>query len=99
VVVGQQAYVGSNDAFVYSAELATGRVTWKTNIVGAIDAFAICNNTAFAQNLGLFILDGSTGAVVAEMYTDGSEFPTAGFAISSDRVLVSGTRAVYAIGC
>jgi len=99
VVVGQQVYVGSNDAFVYSAELATGRVRWKTNIVGAIYAFTMCDNTAFAQNLGLFVLDGSSGGVVAQLYTDESEFPTSGFAVSGDRVLVSGTKAVYAIGC
>lgn len=100
VVVGAQAYVGSNDKSVYRAELSTGAVDWKTDTRASIGTFAVCNQTAFANNQGLYALDTSTGQVVGSLFVgNGSEFFTSGFAVAADRILVSGTQGVYAIGC
>ncbi len=100
VVVGSQVYVGSNDKSVYRADLATGSVVWKTDTRGSIGTFTVCNQTAFANNQRLFALDTSSGQVVSTLLVDsGEDFLTSGFAVAPDRVLVSGSQAVYAIGC
>lgn len=100
VVVGSQVYVGSNDQLVYSADLATGAVAWKTDTRASIFTFAVCNQTAFANNQGLYALDALTGQVLGSLLSgNGSDFFTSGFAVAADRVIVSGTQAVYAIGC
>lgn len=100
VVVGSQVYVGSNDQRVYKTDLQTGAVVWKTDTHGSISTFTVCNQAAFANNHGLFALDASTGQILGSLLSgNGSDFFTSGFAVAADRVIVSGTEAVYAIGC
>lgn len=100
VVIDSRVYVGSNDQLVYSADLATGTVAWKTDTHASINSFAVCQQTAFANNQGVYALDVSSGQLLGSLHADdGSDFFTSGFAVAPDRVIVSGTQAVYAIGC
>lgn len=98
-VVGEVAYVGSSDTYVYAADLQTGRVLWKTKTPASIRALAVCGDRIFANYLGLAVLDRTTGKLLGRSPDEAAEYPGSGFAVHGDRVFVLGNRAAYAYSC
>ena len=98
-VVGDVAYAGSSDTFVYAVALDTGRELWKTRVPASIRAYATCGDRVFANYQGVAVLDRRTGKLLNTMYDRNEEFTTSGFAVHDGRVFVLGTKAVYAFSC
>jgi outer membrane protein assembly factor BamB len=99
IVVGDVAYLASNDTYVYAADVATGRIRWKTKTPASNHAFAVCGNQVFALWGGMSVLDRRTGRVVYESDTEAYEYPRAGLSVHGDRVFMLGNRAAYAYRC
>jgi outer membrane protein assembly factor BamB len=97
-VVGEVAYLGSNDTHVYAVQLQTGRVIWKRKLPASMNEFAVCGNRVFAVWFGLSVLDRASGRVLFQGNED-SDYLTSGFAVHDDRVFVLGNRAAYAYRC
>ncbi|MDP9353009.1 MAG: PQQ-binding-like beta-propeller repeat protein [Chloroflexota bacterium] len=99
VVVGNTAYVASNDFFVYAVDLETGHVRWKTSTGGSNHNFAVCGNKIFVEHLGLSVLDRRTGRVLYK-HNDENDYPTSGFVtLKDERVFVFGSKSAYAYSC
>ncbi|MBW3572078.1 MAG: PQQ-binding-like beta-propeller repeat protein [Gemmatimonadetes bacterium] len=99
MVVGNVAYLASNDTYVYAVEVQTGRVIWKTRTPASNHSFAVCGDRIFVTWLGLSVLDRRTGRVLYQQDEEATEYPTSGFAVYEDRVFVLGNRAAYAYRC
>ncbi|MDQ3557239.1 MAG: PQQ-like beta-propeller repeat protein [Gemmatimonadota bacterium] len=98
VVIGDVAYVASNDTYVYAVDVATGAIRWKTRTGFANSAFAVCRNQIFVNYAGLAVIDRHSGKLLYKKF-DEEDFLTSGFAVHEDRVFVLGNRAAYAYRC
>jgi outer membrane protein assembly factor BamB len=98
-VVGDVAYLGSNDTHVYAVDLQTGSVIWKRKLPASISEFAVCGNRVFAAWPGLSVLDRTSGRVLAQADEESMEYLTSGFAVHGNRVFVLGNRAAYGYQC
>jgi len=98
-VVGDVAYLGSNDTHVYAVDLQTGRVIWKRKLPASISEFAVCGNRVFAVWPGLSVLDRASGRVLHQADEESMDYLTSGFAVHDGRVFVLGNRAAYAYRC
>ncbi|HZI40297.1 MAG TPA: PQQ-binding-like beta-propeller repeat protein [Gemmatimonadaceae bacterium] len=99
-LAGTRLYIGTNDTYVYATDAATGNVIWQTSTKASIHESAVCGQRVFANNLGIFILDISTGRILQTLFDDDpNEIPSSGFAVASDRVVFSGVHGAYALAC
>ena len=97
---GNRVYAGANDTYVYSIDAATGKVIWRTTTKASIHESALCGQRVFANNLGIFILDATSGHIIGTLFDDDpNEIPSSGFAVAADRVVFSGLHAAYALPC
>jgi outer membrane protein assembly factor BamB len=99
VVRGDTVFAASGDAHAYAADLATGRLLWRTPTPAANQSFALCGRQFLVNYLGIGVLDAGTGRLVRTAYDGDEEFPTSGFAVTGGRVYVLGNKAVYALRC
>lgn len=98
-VSGSVVYFGSSDQYVYAVSLATGALIWKTKTVASVTHVAACGDYLFANNQGAVILNRHTGQFVREVVAGADDFVTSHFLVLEDRVIVSGTEAIYALAC
>lgn len=101
-VLGDTAFVGSNDRYVYALELSTGRTLWRALTGASISHFALCGRYLVANNQSVVFVDRATHRVVAhELGAESRQpgFPTSGFAVAADAAVVTGSAAVWGIDC
>lgn len=101
-VVGDTAFISSNDRNIYAVDVPTGRIFWRARSGGSFSAGIACGRYVIGNSLGLEIFDRASGKKVADLfrheYPDLS-FPTSHFAQDGKRAYVSGTGALYAVKC
>lgn len=92
-------YFGSSDQYIYAVSLTTGSLIWKTKTVASLRHVVACGDHVFGNNLGVEILDRRTGKLIREVVAGEDDFPSSHFLVLSDRVIVAGVAAIYAIRC
>ena len=99
-VSGDTAFFGMQDQAVYAIRVSTGEQLWKTRVSGGVDGVSACGAVLFATHLGLTKIDRGSGRVLGFRGTANEEHPTtAGGVVSGNRLIVAGSRAVYAYSC
>ncbi len=96
VAVGQTAYIGSIDTYVYALDVATGTVRWKRSNPGSNLSVTVCGNRIFANYLSLAVLDRASGTVLSR--SKGTEVFSE-VVSDGNRAFVVGERAVYGYRC
>lgn len=100
VVADGVAYASGADTYVYSLELATGRVIWKTRpAMGSSVFHAVCGGAVFNNFQGLGIVDRAGGRLLGTMFDGDNERVTSGFAVRDGMIFFVTHRAAYALRC
>lgn len=98
-ILGDTAYIGSNDTNVYAIVASTGRLLWRTNVGGSISGFALCGGRVVATLFEFVILDRHSGQRLATLLDGDTEFPVGGVAAAGGRAFAAGAHAAYGIQC
>jgi outer membrane protein assembly factor BamB len=56
-VIGDTAFVASNDQFVYALDVNDGHAYWSTRVLGSMHAFALCGPFVLGNNQGVAVVD------------------------------------------
>lgn len=99
VVVDANVYAASGDRYVYSLQLASGRLVWRTKMPASNEAFALCGKAILVNYRGLAAIDLKTGQVEQTLIAGASEFVTSDFAHAGNQLFIAGPKAVYAFAC
>lgn len=102
IIVGDTAFSGSTDTFVYAVDLRTGKVLWRTRRdYGSIWYLGVCGDRVIANNNGLLLVSRATRSPIeAEVprIREG-EFFTSGIASDGRYAFVASTAGLYAVRC
>ncbi|HYW07146.1 MAG TPA: PQQ-binding-like beta-propeller repeat protein [Longimicrobium sp.] len=101
VVVGDVVYAGMVDTHVYAADLATGRVRWRSVGTGAsIRAIGVCGDRVIVNNDDIVVMSRGNGRLLSTpLRSTDDEFATSGVAVANGRAFIAGSRKVYAVDC
>lgn len=99
VVRGDTVYAASGDTHAFAAELATGRLLWRTQLPAANEAWALCGGTLMVNYYGIAVLDTRSGRVLQHVLEGDEEFPTSAFAVHGQRAYVLGNNHIHALRC
>jgi outer membrane protein assembly factor BamB len=104
-ILGERAYLASNDASVYAFDPRTGQVHWRTNIGASASSSLICGDVIFAVAGSLHMLDLKSGASKAALFQDedgfvqGDAFVVSRLVGRNGRAYFVGYDGVYAVDC
>jgi outer membrane protein assembly factor BamB len=101
-VSGDTVYAASADRWVTAMNLNTGAVLWATRLGGSIDAITLCGNRVLAHDLGLNVLERTTGKLLKVVVEDTPGYSTllvSKFASDGRHAYVLGNRFVYGYRC
>jgi outer membrane protein assembly factor BamB len=99
-VQGQAAYIASQDQHAMALDLASGRTLWKTKIGTGGVYVAVCGTRLLVNNLGLAVLDRSTGRLLGSGYSfDTGEGINTDFVVVGDRAYAFGATDLFAFRC
>jgi outer membrane protein assembly factor BamB len=102
VLVGDTAFIASNDLYVYAVNSRSGELFWRARTRASISRFALCGRFVIANNQAVALVDRGTHAVEGYYVSptgDENDFPTSGFAVIGNRAVVTGWRSAFGIDC
>jgi outer membrane protein assembly factor BamB len=102
VIVGDTAFVASNDRYVYAIDRHTGALYWKVRTRSSISSFALCGRFILTNNMAIGFVDRGTRRVEGYYVApngDESGFTTSGFAVFGTTAVVTGATSVYGLDC
>ena len=102
VIVGDTAFVASNDRNVYAINRHTGALFWKVRTRSSISSFALCGRFILTNNMAIGFVDRATHKVAGYYVAPGGDepgFTTSGFAVFGNRAVVTGATSAYGLDC
>lgn len=102
VIVGDTAFVASNDRNVYAIDRRTGALYWKVRTRSSISSFALCGRFILTNNMAIGFVDRGTHKVEGYYVApegDEAGFTTSGFAVFGNRAVVTGSTSAYGLDC
>lgn len=99
VVRGDTVYAASGDTHAFAADLATGRVLWRTQLPAANESWVLCGRTLLVNYYGIAVIDAASGHVLRHVLDGDDEFPTSAFAVHGQRAYILGNKSIYALRC
>lgn len=101
LVLGDTAFIGSNDRFVYAVAPDAGTVYWRRRAGGSIRHFTLCGPYVLANQLAVAIVPRDAQRPVRYMLHEQgvAGYPTSGFAVVDDIAVVATSRGMVAMRC
>lgn len=98
------AYLASNDTYAYAFDPETGKIRWKTSLVGSANASAVCGDHVFISVGLLYKLRRSDGKVETSYFADqwgnvDNEWMQSQMLSHSNRLYFVTNQALYALSC
>ena len=102
MLLGDTAFVASNDRHVYAINRHTGALFRKVRTRSSISSFALCGRFILTNNMAIGFVDRGTHKVEGYYVApegDEAGFTTSGFAVFGTTAVVTGATSAYGLDC